>query len=198
MFYSAILGDAENYSKLKEETPEFEDLFFVIYFILTIFFIVIMLNLLIAIISGTFETVTKVESKAFQFERLNIIMEIEEMYKEDLIKKRKWENNYLYIIQHEENCGEEEGKILKNIKYSVEDQSNTLNEINDKISALGEKLTKGINELNEKITKDLSEKMRKEIDDKLQIFNEHIKNLDSKNTKSVPMNQMIGLKEKIN
>jgi hypothetical protein len=87
MFYSAILGDAENYSKLKEETPEFEDLFFVIYFILTVFFIVIMLNLLIAIISATFETVTKVESKAFQYERLNIINETEEMYKEDLINK---------------------------------------------------------------------------------------------------------------
>ena len=115
-----------------------------------------MLNLLIAIISGTFETVTRVETKAFQYERLNIIIETDEMYKKELMKKKVWDKNYLYIIKHDGNTGDNKGQILKNLKFHIESHSNKLNRISEDVKLLSDKLSKDILELNEKVSSTLA------------------------------------------
>jgi lipopolysaccharide export LptBFGC system permease protein LptF len=203
MFYKAILGDGGDYDGLNESTPEFEEFFFVIYFVLTVFFIVIMLNLLIAIISETFGKVTSVESKAFQYERLNIIIEYEEMMSEEEKKTmaKKLEGNYLYVVHANENTGEE-AELLKEMKTVKREQftkmyhdiSNntqmikTLNEENKTLSETSQKnhetLSKDLKELPEKlskeitdkVTRDITEKMDKEIKEKLDIISVDLKN----------------------
>ena len=114
MFYKAILGDGEDYGNLSETTPEFSEFFFINYFIVTIFFIVIMLNLLIAIISETFNKVTSVESKAFQLERLNLIIEYEEMMStaEKETHCKDIEGRYLFSIKARDTQ-KEEAELLK-------------------------------------------------------------------------------------
>jgi hypothetical protein len=171
-----ILGDLGNYDKLSEETPEFQDFFFVILFFLTIFFVVILLNLLIAIISDSFSKVTSVEKKAFQFERLNLIIEYEEMMSKEEREKMtsEFSGNYLYVIRVNENSGEEAenlkemkkikreqmAKINSNIEYNTQ----MIKNINEETKLIAENSQKN----NETISKEfnvLAEKLMNEVKD---------------------------------
>lgn len=201
MFYKAILGDGEDYGNLSEATPEFEEFFFIIYFILTVFFIVIMLNLLIAIISETFNKVTSVESKAFQYERLNIIIEYEEVMskaEKDRISK-ELEGNFLYIVHAHETTNEEAEllKERKNLKqeqflkmYSdIGDNSKTIKTLNDNDKIIQENieklqkdykadfesLNKSMADLTEKITNDVTERIKSEMSEKLAAMSQDLK-----------------------
>lgn len=107
MFYKAIVGDSDDFNTFTEASPELEDLFFIIFFILTIFFIVIMLNMLIAIISETFNRVTALEKKAFLYERLNLIVEYEKVLKEGNENQDKSKVDCLYVAQIHDPIQEE-------------------------------------------------------------------------------------------
>ena len=143
-FYKAIVGDSDDFDEFADSSPELEDLIFFIFFIFTIFFIVVMLNMLIAIISETFNKVTALESKAFLYERLNIIVEYEEIMDEVEIRKLKneSENQLIYFAQiqdslqedmkrqkEEENLAKTKiNEILSELQYLKKDRSSLLQE----------------------------------------------------------------------
>ena len=100
-FYYIMLGDFDDYRDSSD--PLDSDIFFVILFITTLFINIVMLNLLIAIISDSFEKVMAMEKQAEVFEKLQIIMEFnshtknisEVYYLFDVTKEEKKEGDNL-------------------------------------------------------------------------------------------------------
>jgi hypothetical protein len=109
MYYNLILGNNDDFDSMSKATSVFEDLFFATFFLLTVFFIIIMLNLLIAIISDTNAKVVSVEAKAFQFERLNLINEFEELMSktEEELLNSKLKGTFLFVLKSAKEIAEE-------------------------------------------------------------------------------------------
>ena len=77
IFYYIILGDFDEFTEKLLENSEGTAVILILFFISTILFMIVLLNLLIAIISDTYERVLSTYEQIFNYERLKIIFIID-------------------------------------------------------------------------------------------------------------------------
>ena len=117
------------------------DLFFLILLVFTFFMVIVMLNLLIAYISDSFEKLMSTNIQAFNYERLQLIMQFKRQMSEEEIKKlsEEEEGKILFVLQNEDKSAEEDveeririkiDRLEKEIKRGVEEQTRKINEGN--------------------------------------------------------------------
>lgn len=110
-----LLGDFGDYRN-ESPTPKSPDtwldeshnLSFMILFIFTLVMVIVMLNLLIAIISDSFEKVMALEQQSENYEKLHLILENEALRGKNFLDSYEKENKGLYIHFMSTNEGEEE------------------------------------------------------------------------------------------
>ncbi len=100
MFYFILMGDFGDYTTAMSEKALTENIFFLIFFVVSVLFIIVMLNLLIAIISDSYDKVIAMEGMASVYERLQMIVNRESLMmssSRNQMNQRKKEN-FLYIV----------------------------------------------------------------------------------------------------
>lgn len=139
-FFRETLGDLELLDEFQEEL-DFKIIFLVFFFLSILFLFIIMLNLLISLVSDTFQKVKKTEKLTNVWEKWNIVTEIDLMLPyiyifnpwHKYLFKSNLEKNYLMFLyneQHLKKTEEEESehqiKRLENKIKKIEKTCNNL------------------------------------------------------------------------
>ena len=110
------------------------DLYFFILFAATIIVVIVMLNLLIAIISDSFEKVMAIERQAEVFEKLQLIISSRGQLGKKLFSiKEKWERVYLCLLKKENNT--EDDNIEERIRWKIDALLQRTSSIEENIAA---------------------------------------------------------------
>ena len=142
IFYFILLGDFGGYQELDGDTALNTDLYFLILFVVTIIVVIVMLNLLIAIISDSFEKVMAIEKQAEVFERLQLILHSKRnISKKDLdFFKEKWKRVYLCLLKRENT--DESDNIEERIRWKIDSLIQKTSSIEANVAKIETKLTK--------------------------------------------------------
>jgi hypothetical protein len=140
IFYFILLGDFGDYQGLDGDTSLNTDLYFFILFGVTIIVVIVMLNLLIAIISDSFEKVMAIEKQAEVFEKLQLILQSKRnISKRDLeIFKAKWERVYLCLLKRENT--DEGDNIDERLRWKIENIIQKTSSIEASVASKAESL----------------------------------------------------------
>ena len=144
--YELILGDFD--------TSNMSDLQWLIFFFGAIFNVIVTLNLLISIISESFDKISFTSKEAETRTRMELILEVEECM---FWNRRKGIPTYLYLLK--EYQGEEETSWESRIRKLFDFTYEIRNTMNKRFDALNQELT---------AQKSASEKQMQELQQKLQ------------------------------
>ena len=146
-FYRALLGD---FGSMNSMVSDLDILSWIIFLCMSLLMMIIMLNLLIAIISDTYDKVMGVEKLANAYEKTNIIVDIEKTLPRTIITQiEKKINDYLVVAYTKPNSradgdgGSGGGVFLDRMRSKVE-------RIERKVSSLEESLERGFDRINRK------------------------------------------------
>ena len=106
IFYRLLLGDFDDYFLSPDDfSSDLPNMIWAIFVFSTLFLVVIILNLLIAIISDTYDKVIGAEMLANNYEKITIIQDIEQEIKKKEYKKLEMKGylgDYLYIADFQD------------------------------------------------------------------------------------------------
>ena len=139
-----LLGDFDDYRST--ETAMNIDLYFIILLGATLFIVIVMLNLLIAIISDAFEKVMALEKQAEVFEKLQLIIEVKGKHSKPLDSEKK--TQYLFELTKEEkkegeNLEERLRSKIDKIEKSQESHERNLKGLKEIVEGFKHEVLKG-------------------------------------------------------
>ena len=158
--FSIVMGDASSYNSLESNIPW---LFWIIYLVATIFFTIIMLNLLISIIGDSYDKVIGVEERSRYHSLLLLVLQYEKGYKD------KYDDCFL-VIMGPRSCFEDLGEnnqLLNGDGYGM-------NRIREKIENIEIFLKRKLNE----IPLQIENKMKTELKQQSQQYHQIEKKID--------------------
>jgi hypothetical protein len=141
-FYKVLLGDFGDLSNME---TDMDILFWIVFLLMTLLMMIIMLNLLIAIISDTYDKVVGMETMANAYEKTNIIVDMEKtMSKKKLQLIDSQVQNYLVVAYTRPKLREDDSGALNDRMRSK------IEKIEKKVLLLEEGLSKGFERINRK------------------------------------------------
>ena len=194
IFYYILYGNFEDFINVSYSSGLDSELFFLILVPLSVFLVVIMLNLLIAIISDSFEKVMALEKQAVTYEKLQLIIESERTMskrnKEARVKQI--EGKYIYVLENEflQNSEDVEERLRSKIDELRRNQEHLRREMKDEIRKNQEDWRRSHSRLNEDIKtshergqadlrRDLKEEIQKRNQDQAEEIKSILKSFDN-------------------
>ena len=155
LVYRLMIGDFDDF--FKSSTIELVNFLYVFFVFATILMMIVLLNLVIAIVSETFAKVTGAETLANNYERANIIYDIEkeitDKFQRKLSKKGCFKK-YIYIIKFEDSergeLNETSKKLMlkiDSIETKIEKTDVDLNSILSKVETLENLQTRSLRKI---------------------------------------------------
>ena len=142
LFYFNILGDFDTFftnpGQFSKDLPNLVWIFFIFS---TLFMNVVILNLLIAVISDTYENVVSNEMLANNYEKMTILQDIENEMDEKKYKKlekKGYLGNYIFVADFQENENEDQSQEFysEKIRNKVSKFENKMIKIENKINKI--------------------------------------------------------------
>ena len=122
-FFNVLMGDS---SLFDEINSSFSVLIFILYVIACLALVVIMMNLIIAFISDNYSEVSKVNEMANSYERLNILVDLEEKFSPSRIYELNLQMKQ-YLVAHFQSKKLQDEQILTKIFEEIARLSKNLN-----------------------------------------------------------------------
>lgn len=124
-----LMGDFADYKTVAETTALNQDLFFIILLTVTVLIVIVMLNLLIAIISDSFEKVMALEKQAEVFEKLQLIIE-----RKRRVKNKAGYDQQVYLCELRKDEKRQGENLEERIRAKIDkiEKAQDLNEKNNK------------------------------------------------------------------
>lgn len=150
-FYLLLLGDFGYYQGLDEGLALDADLFFIILIAVTLITMIVLLNLLIAIISESFNKVMALESQARIYEMYHLNLELRKMISSSAqeIYKEKWQSIYLLKFLRKNQLPEEIQAVNEesDLKHNILELKSFIEEIKSKSDERERKFEEGFSDI---------------------------------------------------
>ena len=150
-FYLLLLGDFGYYQGLDEGLALDADLFFIILIAVTLITMIVLLNLLIAIISESFNKVMALESQARIYEMYHLNLELRKMISSSAqeIYKEKWQSIYLLKFLRKNQLPEEIQAVNEesDLKHNILELKSFIEEIKSKSEERERKFEEGFSDI---------------------------------------------------